>query len=276
MSGLAISDWTRIGWVGLTLIGIPLCAGLLPTLVSMIRDKKEGRVSPPLFGFVSGLTSGLEKKTNPDSQNRIVWLLLQLAFGLLSAIFFSLQLNLAVILFFAGFAWLCRILAQWEPQSANDANAVDSPVRSFLFYQPVIFLVCAGIGLMTGGLMLSALSDQPRWLVVELPFFWLSLLAVVYNLVGYCSQSAFSGRLKLIDRLAASYWLGTLLLLAGSFFGASLASSAVAALIVYLMICLVRQFRGRFYWRAMTAWNKGTLYYGCLINYCWIYVRYWL
>lgn len=276
MSGLGSIEVQLMGWLALLLVGMPFSAVLVPAAADRIRTKKENRENLSPAGQIREFVGGWREKTQAENRSRIFWVLFQLAFSLLALLFFGLKLNLAVILFFVGFAWICRIMTQQESPVGHGTNATDSPVRNFLLYLPILLLVGAGIGLLTGTLSLSSISAQPRWLVLELPFLWLALVAVIFRLQGGSSRSGFSGRLQITERLAGCYWLGTLLLLAGAFWSRNLAGMVLAAVIIYFILCLVRRFRERLYWPAMTAWSDGTLYFACLINYCWIYIKYWL
>ena len=276
MNGLGSVESQLIGWLALLIIGMPFSAVFVQVAADRIHAKKEGREVLAPAVQLRGFVSGWRGKTLVENRSQILWVLFQLAFGLLALIFFSLKLNLAVVSFFISFAWICRIMTQRELQGGTGSNASDSPVRKFLLYLPILLLVGAGIGLLTGTLSLAAISGQPRWLVIELPFLWFALLTVIFRLKGVSSRAGFSGRLQMLERLAGCYWLGTLLLLAGAFWSRSFAGMVLAALITYFALCLVRRFRERLYWPAMTAWSDGTLYFACLINYCWVYIRYWL
>ncbi len=270
------NESAKLVLVLLAVIATPVVSGLFAGLARRLRLRRvegtDASIMQPFYDF-----SNLIRQQAGPMRNTIMFaLVLQLAFSLLAMALIVLQRNLLAALLLQSFAGLMAIAANGVRPVGDESLRRMNPLKLYLTYQPLVLMAAAGCGLAAGGFAIDAMLGLSRPLIVELPLLWLSLLYVAYVSGLQETDPSLNGPLLAVARLEGCFRQATLLLFAGVLAADSMIMAGLIALLLGYGLAAVEDLRSRLHWRLLAAWGWEFVYFACLINLVWLYIKYLL
>lgn len=254
----------------------PLLAGLADAACRRFDAKKQGLEIPSLWQPFSEFIFLWRSGSARDGQAAACCGLASAVFHLAALILLALQQNLMPVLFFQAAGAAAMIVgAAAEPSSGQERRA-EAELRSFLRRQPVLFMTAIGIFFVTGSFQPAAVKAAPRLLFLDLPLICLALLWAAQTLIRLPSRSGGNGAGQAAARLADCYAGATLLLLAGFLFARGLAGATAAAVLILPVLIRAGARCAAPAWRLWTGWGWECVLSACVLNWLWLYIKYWL
>ena len=104
-----------------------------------------------------------------------------LVFNLLAICLLALQQNLLPVVFLQGFGVLSRFVGEMSGNRITQKRVMDQMMKDFFSYQPVLLAVTVGFFYSTGSFTIADSLLRPKFLVMELPFIFIAVYAVLWQ-----------------------------------------------------------------------------------------------
>ena len=264
-----------IALVAFTVLG-PVVGCLIAGIDRIITARMQGRVGPPLLQPYYDVRKLLAKERRCLNGFQGYYLVLALAFAILSGVLFFAGGNLLLVVFVISLSTLLFIVAAYSTRSPYADIGAHREIIQVLSYEPMIILLPVFIFFVSSSFNTSVVFEQELPLVVTLPFVFIGLLFILtiklrkspfdlsYSHHGHQElvkgiTTEMSGRNLAIVEI--THWYENVLFLGyvGLFFVTAnpwtLLIAVAAALVIYFIEIVIDNSFARVKWQPMLRWS---------------------